>query len=489
MIGRVTKSMRPVLTAPSLALLALTSCALPPVEDDVALGRQVADSMERQVGVYRDPALDSWLRGVAGRLEAQVPGSPFAYRFSVLDQPEPNAFAAPGGFVYVSRGLIALAQSEDEVATVLAHEIVHVEQRHTAKQMAKRSLPGLLAVPGHLLRGPVLGDVGKLISSPFDGLAALRKASYGRSQESESDQIGQSLAARAGYEAAALGAILDRMERFGESLTGETARPSFFDSHPPTPERVDEAAARARELEIAARPPGALDDAAFLRSLDGLVFGANPAQGELRDGVFLHPDLDIALEFPAGWKTFNSAEVVGAVHPDQTSFVLYGAAGTGGAPDADRLAAERRAAMEREAGLRPSVDEVRTLGDGRPAHLLGYSQRSGGETVHLFFVWVPFRGVIHQLLGMATEAERPRIRRTVESLRALSPIERRSFDVLRIRVVEAAAGEKLAELALRTRSAATAPLLAVINGIDAATRLEAGQLIKIVRRETYLPRP
>ena len=311
-------------------------------------------------------------------------------------------------------------------------------------------------------------------------------ARYGRGQEEESDEIGQQIAASAGYDPAALGAILGRMEQFVEAVTGDRRRPSFFDTHPPTPNRVSDIDRRARDLPIAARPADALDDAEFLRRLDGLVYGANPAQGEFRDEVFLHPDLDVALTFPVGWETINTARMAGAISPRKDTYVFYGVAGQGGSDEVERLAAESRRDFEREVGLRPSEDESREIGDN-PAHLLVYTDRGGREPIHLFFVWIASQGAVHQLVGIAPESLRSTMRATVESLRPLTETERSSFQVRRIRVVEAISGETVAQLSRRTGNTLDAATTAIINGLSPSRPLTDQQLVKIVRIEPYLP--
>jgi predicted Zn-dependent protease len=404
----------------------------------------------------------------------------------VLDQAEPNAFAAPGGPVYVSRGLLALAQSEDELASVLGHEITHVERRHTVRQMSRRWVPGtLLALPGRIV-GLFAADVGSLLASPFEQLGALTMAKYGRSQEAESDEHGQQLAAAAGYDPAALGPILARMERFVAAVTAGPRKPSFFDSHPPTPDRVQGIAERATLLTAAPRAPGSLDAEAFMQRLDGMVFGANPAQGEFRGRLFVHPDLDVAIALPLGWKTINTARLAGAAEPDGRAMVFYGVAARGDAADAAKLAQKRREQLEREAGLVPARDEAQQLGD-RTAHLLVYTDGSGSEAVHAFFVWIHFAGMVHQLAGLAPESFRSDLRACVDSLRTLTSEERESFEVRRLRLVAAQGGESIAVLGKRAGNKLDAATTAILNGVDVDATLPAGRLIKIVRAERYQP--
>ena len=166
--------------------------------------------------------------------------------------------------------------------------------------------------------------------------------------------------------------------------------------------------------------------------------------------------------------------------------MFFGVVGRGGSYEVERLASESRRVFEREAGLRPSQDESRTIGD-KSAHLLVYTDRSGREPVHLFFVWVESGNVVHQLLGVAPESLRSTMRATVESLRPLTETERRGFQVRRVRVVEARAAETIAQLSRRAENSLDTSTTAIINGLDPSDLLADGQLVKIIRSEPYYP--
>jgi predicted Zn-dependent protease len=247
---------------------------------------------------------------------------------------------------------------------------------------------------------------------------------------------------------------------------------------------VRKAAERARGLTAAQRASGSLDPEGFLRRLDGMVFGTNPAQGEFRGRLFVHPHLDIAIELPSGWKTINTARLAGAAEPEGRAMVFYGVAGRGDESDAERLSRERRELLARKAGLAPSRDEVQRLGD-RSGHVLVYTDRSGPAPVHAFFVWIAFDGRVHQLAGLGPESYRGEVRTCVESLRTLTPDERRSFEVRRLRVVAAEEGETIAALGKRAGNRLDAATTATLNGVAADERLPAGRAIKVVRVEPY----
>ena len=185
-----------------------------------------------------------------------------------MNQSEPNAFAIPGGGIYVSRGLLALINREDELAGVLAHEIAHVTQRHSAKQQRKGILPGLLSVPGNVVGNVVGENLGALINAPIDTVGGAWLSRYSRGQESESDRIGIRTAAQAGYDPTALADILHRLEQDVASQTGQERRFSIFDSHPMTETRLKDIQSRAAALTPATKNRVAPDTASLFAKLD-----------------------------------------------------------------------------------------------------------------------------------------------------------------------------------------------------------------------------
>ena len=281
------------------------------LEDEIRLGEEAAEQVELEMGLVEDEALLALVREVGMRIAAVAPEQGYAYTFEIVDLVEPNAFALPGGHVYVSRGLLALTNSEDELANVLAHEIVHVAARHHAQRQATATGVGILALPGLLVGGLLGGPVGSLVSAPFALVGFGAIASYSRGQELEADEFGQKLAADAGYAPSALAAVLRALERDESLRTEEVRQPTWFDSHPSTPRRVAEAAERQ-----VASTPASRDPATYLARLDGLRLGANPAEGVFDGQRFLHPALDFTLLFPEGWKTSNRRSAVGAYLED-----------------------------------------------------------------------------------------------------------------------------------------------------------------------------
>ena len=195
-----------------LSFLALAGCGgtgAITVEDEKQAGAMAARQLEEQVGIYPGEFLTNYLDSVGRRLVSALGDTPYFFRFKIIDQSAPNAFATPGGYIYVSRGIMALINSEDELAGILAHEISHVTLRHHAQQAQRGVLPGVLTLPGRAV-GKVVGeDVGNMVNAPLEAVGKTYMSSYGRGQESEADRVGMHLAARAGYDPLALADALE----------------------------------------------------------------------------------------------------------------------------------------------------------------------------------------------------------------------------------------------------------------------------------------
>lgn len=266
-------------------------------------------------GVYDEPQVSGYVASIGGRIVANsdIPGQRF--HFTVLDSPVVNAFALPGGYVYVTRGLIALANNEAELASVLAHEVGHVAARHTAQRYNR----GVGMAIGGALLDALLGN--QIVSNLVQQGGQLYLLSYSRKQEYEADQLGVRYLARTGYDPYAEADFLHSLEA-NDALEsaiegGKNPRPSeFLATHPMTAKRVAEAinAARASGVPVESRPR--LRDE-FLNSIEGLTYDGSPEQGYVRDRTFLHPKLGFAFTVPPGFKVKDGPEAIIASGPGE----------------------------------------------------------------------------------------------------------------------------------------------------------------------------
>jgi predicted Zn-dependent protease len=447
------------------------------------MGQEVSQQVTEQIGIVDDKDLTSYVNKIGQRIAREIPNKRFDYTFQILDQPEGNAFAAPGGYVYVSRGLLSLANSEDELANVLGHEIIHVRQRHTAKQLAKQRVPNLLSLPGKVVGRVIDRDLGRLLNSPVNIFGMSFMMAHSRQHELEADRLGQDLSAAAGYDPEALAGVLDSLEQEGLLRTGVKRRPSFFDSHPSTPRRLTEIAEHARTIRWKRQSGIAGNHAEFLRHLDGLLVGTNPANGVFQEQRFLHPDLDFFIEFPSNWDTMNSPQAVGAVSPKKDGLIILGVHGKG--TDPEQAALDFTRSITEEFDVKPSRSQALNLGQW-PAYVVTFTDETGREPMHMHFLWVASRGLIYRMTGLAPEFHRETLRKTALSFRPLTVKERSSIRESRLRVVPAQAGEDIIQLSGRTGNVWDDKTTAVMNGIHIEAPLKQGQLIKIAVLQEYM---
>jgi predicted Zn-dependent protease len=448
-------------------------------QQETAIGKQAAAQVEREIGLVPDAQLTGYVDGIGQRLAARSPRQDVTYRFAVADMPEANAFALPGGWIYVSRGLLVLANSEDELANVIAHEIGHVAARHAAQRQTRSTGVGLLSALGTLAAAVVVGpEAAQMVGQLGQVAGAGLIASYSRDQEREADAVGQQIAAAAGWDPAGMATFLETLEREGRLRAGGVARaPTFLDSHPAAGERA--VVAHRRAAELGARPGAARtrDRTAFLRRIEGVAVGPDPREGVFEDERFLHPELDFAIDFPRGWQTRNARQAVGAMAPRRDALVVLESQGAREEPvqAARRWLAANPGAQVVESG-------AARIGPWPGYQALVRARTQQGEAV-LALTWFAHPRGTFRLTGMtspsAWRAYAPDFDDVARSLRPLSAAERRGITGLRLAVVSARQGETLAQLSGRTGNRWSLDETAVANALPRDARLEPGLLVKV----------
>lgn len=479
-----------LLGAAGLALggLSLTGCQVAPgtgrsgfnllsESDERKLGSQSHPQIVKEFGgAYDDPRLAAYVAGLGQRL-VQVTETPAAeFRFTLLNSPIVNAMALPGGFVYVTRGLLCLCANEAELAGVLGHEIGHVLARHTAERVSRAEAGGLLAA----VLGAVVGIQGVAEVAQMGAAAYLQ--SFSRDQESEADHLGLRYMSRAGWQPQAMVTMLDKLRdqaRLEAILAGRSPdsvdQLDFMASHPRTIDRVNAAMAEA----AGANPGGVIGADAYLDRIDGLVYGDDVDQGVVRDRVFSHPGLGLRFELPAGFRISNGAKAVTASHP-AGALIIFDSAPARGLADMGQYIARawlpRAQLSNPEAfdvnGMAAATATTRARTQRGEADVRVVAVRWGGDMVYRFTFLTPVE---------QTAALNPELRRATYSFRRLTAEERAAVRPWRIKVVRAQAGDSLEGLAARMAPAeGKQDLLQVINGLKPGDGIRAGQRLKLV---------
>ena len=464
-------------------LVSMTAVPAVSQSSDEEIGAKVAEQVEREIGIYQMPGTSDYVAAIGSRLVVHVEDNQFTFKFNIVDQFDPNAFALPGGWVYISRGLLVLANNEDELAGVIGHEITHITERHSAHRQRRGILGGVLQIPGAIVGSVVSEDLGQLLNAPIATISQISLATYSRSQESEADKLGMRLAARSGYDPTALADILLHLEADVEMLTGEKRKSSFFDSHPTTPDRVENITEDAEDIKWSRQAPIAADRPEFLNKLDGIWYDANPAQGVFKGDQFYQPDMGFTLTFPEGWTTLNTASHVGAFAKEERAVALVGVVGK----DDPSIYGQRFVArLWNEHQTKPLESRAVDSDEWEGYYVtLEEGASRGGERSYLHYLWAQMGGVTYQLVGACADRYREMLRSTALSMRPLEKGDWESIAALRVRVVEARDGESLAKLGERTGNRWTPAYTALIK-VDQT--MKSGTLVKIARREKYRPK-
>jgi len=312
-------------------LLSLTGCAINPVtgdsdfvlmseDDEIAIGRKNHPKIIEQYGLYEDPALQRYVQRIGDKLAAKSHRSNLLYRFTVLDSAQINAFALPGGYIYITRGLLAYLNNEAQLAAVLGHEIGHVTARHGVRQQSASAATGLLAA----ILASQAGFAGA--DNISNALGAALVSGYGRDHELESDGLGAEYLARTGYDPNAMLEVIkvlkdqevyDRAQAKKEGREPQTYH-GLFASHPDNDTRLQSVVGKANKLKVNDNGEK-VKLVTFLQNMEGLVYGDSEAQGIQRGRNFYHKDLGITIAMPEGWRTENQPSRLIAIAPNNAA--------------------------------------------------------------------------------------------------------------------------------------------------------------------------
>ncbi len=448
---------------------------------DKKIGAESAVQVEQMIGIYQDSALTAYVNAIGQRLVNVLIDTPLEFRFFVVDMAEPNAFALPGGYIYVSRGLLSLVNDEAELACVIGHEMIHVTKRHAVKQMRKSILPGLLYIPGAVV-GVFNSSLGSIINAPVSLGSELFLSNYSRKQESESDKLGIRLASQAGYNPEKLAIILTSLSEDTKRLTGEAEKRSYFSSHPFTPKRVEKIEKEIPKLQWSEKSSFADDKMSLYTKLAGMVYGQNPKQGIFEENVFKHPELNLAIPFPEEWNTINVPVAVGAKQPDGEAQLIFMIDNSGGEPDSLGKALTER--LQKEYKMKPDQSKSLEI-NGFPAYVVSMTDATGQQPVEMQIYWLKTENILFSIMGMSYLKHSEAIANTVNSVRSLTDEEKQNISGLYLQVATANEQETMETLSIRTNNSWDTEVTVFKNGLESNAVLKEGQVLKIAVEKPY----
>jgi len=417
-------------------------------------------------GEYRAPQTQRLLSEIAGRLVPATERPDEAYQITILNSPVVNAFALPTGRLYVTRGLLALANDTSEIAAVLSHEIAHVTLRHALARSELELRSALVSrVVADVLKDPVAGALVR-------DQSRVTIASFSRAQELEADQAGVKTLAKAGFDPYGAARFLHSLSRAGSSPEKSRSSPDMLSTHPSTTERIALTLQSARR--IGAPGLGEGDRARYLAAIDGMAYGDDPADGVVRGRRFVHARLGVAFEAPEGFSLENTAQAVLGSTNDGSRRLLFDAVES---PDGQSLEEVLRGTWSDsiETG---SIEATNV--NGLPAAIA--TSRGAEWTFRLAAIRIgatTYR-LIFASRSPGADLERY-FRQTLASVRQVPSDEARTVQPLRIQVVQATPGETVESLAARMAVPdRQVERFLALNGLDRADALRPGERYKII---------
>ncbi len=460
------------------ALLVVSGCSTNPAtgkpqlaliseQQEIELGRDYDQRIQRVLGVYPDAKLQEYVDRVGRKLAAGSERADLTWTFRVVDDPVVNAFALPGGHVYVTRGLMTHLTSEAQLAAVLGHEIGHVTARHAVTQMSKARIARIGLFAGAVLSPALASYAARSLDVLF--------LKYSRDDERQADDLGLRYMYAQGYDPREMPRVFEVLRQVSQGQGGERI-PDWQSTHPSEEERIRATGAAVARLgnDFSGR---IVNREGYLRNLDHVAFGQNPREGYFLGSTFVQPALGVQVRFPEGWKTANARSSVEAVSPKKDAVLVMSLSGE---------TSWRKAAREfflHEGNV--NGETLRTEVNGQPGvvRTFGVLNTDAGDLQGVA-AFVEYGGRVYQVLGITREQDwtsyQEDLTAAVESFRPETDPSLLGVRPKRLEVVTLPEAMTLEEFSRRYPSTVDLKTLALINQEDAGTRLAAGDLVKRV---------
>ena len=473
--------------AVALALVALVGfiigCATNPVTgrreislvsegQELALGKEGHAAVLQEYGVYDNAALQSYVNGV-GQSLARVSHLPnLTWTFTLIDDSAVNAFALPGGYIYITRGILANLNSEAQLAGVLGHEIGHVTARHSAQRITQQQLAGLGLAVGSIF-SETLARHGQVAQQAL-GLMFLK---YGRDDENEADDLGVRYSVLGTYDAREMPATYRTLKRVGDAA-GQRL-PTFLSTHPDPGDREARVTQLAQEA-VAGKTGLIVKGRDFVQRMDGMVYGRDPKNGYFEGSHYFHPTLRFQIDLPASWKYIDTNSALAAVEPNQRAQLVVSLVKS--EIDSPTEAVNQLVRSGRLTGAEGRSENI----NGYPAWVgrVTAPTRSGTPQVLTLALVRRAAGQMFQFVAQSATPGDQNDARMLQSIRSLQPLNdasRMNPTPARVKVVRVTQSMSLTDF-LRTQGAlgATPEEIAIANDLELGETVAAGTLVKVV---------
>ena len=467
----------------AVLLLALAAgCATNPVtgkselslvseSSEISMGKKSADDVAATVGLYPDSAVQRYVSALGASLAARTERPGLPWQFAVVDDPAVNAFALPGGYVFVTRGLLTHLSSEAELATVIGHEAGHVAAKHSVHQMSEAELATL----GLGLGMALSKDIAKYGNVAAAGLGILF-LKFSRDDESQADQLGFKYALADSFDVRWMVPVFVMLDGVGK-LSGGSKLPEWQSTHPDPQNRVAATKARLAALTVDLSTYK-LGQARYLRLIDGMVYGEDPRQGYFEGTLFVHPALKFGFQFPVGWKTQNRADAVLGMSAAQDALIELRLVSGATAEASQKFLSQQ--GVQSEAPTHTTIH-------GLPAMVTVFSAQDANQAaVQGYVAFIEYDGATYQILSYTTAAKFSSyawaFQRSLGSFEPITDAAVLKTQPVRVHVERIPRAMTLKEFNTSSPSTISLRELALINGLEVGATLQPAQLVKRVSK-------
>ena len=457
----------------------LSSCARNPAtgkneislvseSQEIQMGQEYAQQIVRSMGVYDDKKVQDYVSRLGMRIatESERPNLPWA--FYVMDDPTVNAFALPGGSIFVTRGILTHMNDEAELVGVLGHEIGHVTARHSVQQMTRQQIAQIGLGVGSIISS----DVAQYAGLASQGLGVLF-LKYGRDAESQADQLGFKYMVRDGYDPHAMASMFTTLQRVSR-LEGAGDIPEWASTHPDPGNRVE---ATMKRLDTLSVPESKLRYAReeYLPVIAGMTYGEDPRQGYIDGNTFYHPGLRFKLELPQGWQAQNTPEALAAVSPEQDAMLQLTAPGKGTPDEAVKQFVGQEGVKTGQVSSAPV--------NGMPAASTQFEAQTEQGAVQGVVAFIKYGDLTYRLLGYTPAGKLQTydktFRSSIGSFSELKDPARLNVEPYKVELVKVDREMTVADFNAKYPSTIPVERVAVVNGFDTPSdRIPTGTTIK-----------
>jgi predicted Zn-dependent protease len=456
-------------------------------QQELQIGKEADQQIQQQYGVYDDEKVQQYVERIGQevlevshmrREDTDPKYRETEFHFRVLNSPVVNAFALPGGYIYVTRGLLGHLENEAQLAVVLGHEIAHVAARHASQSAFEQQLGQIALIGGAVAGEELLGIPGQNVLQLGSQAAQFLFLSYGRDDERESDQLGVEYAAMKHYTAEDGAGFFVALERISEQA-GQSI-PSWQSSHPDPSERASRIPELANEWREKGYEQNINNADEYMQIIDGLIYGENPREGFAEEGMFYHPELKFQFDYPDNWQIVNQPTLVAAVSEEQDAISLMEIDGQADSPEASVMNYVNQEGFTVQ--LRQSTQQ-----NGLNSYRALATATTEDGTQYQFLVYaVNYDGNIYRFTNYSLadkfDTYRSNFEQTSYSFAALTDQEKLSREPVRLQTRKIDQSQPFSALVDNLPMDITTEDVAIINQIEENITLEQGSWIKIPRQ-------